>query len=93
MKFTEAQLESAIIELLEAEGYPHVLGEAIDPPDGVAGRQPQEVLIKSDLRASLLQHPPHSSGYARRVRRMLTLSSRCHELNFCHKKRLQFVTK
>jgi type I restriction enzyme R subunit len=27
MKFTEAQLESAIIELLGAEGYPHVLGD------------------------------------------------------------------
>jgi len=46
VKFTEAQLESAIIELLEAEGYPHVLGEAI-------ARQPQEVLIKEDLRAFL----------------------------------------
>jgi len=46
MKFTEAQLESAIIELLEAEGYPHVLGEAIE-------RQPQEVLIKADLRTFL----------------------------------------
>ena len=41
MKFTEAQLESAIIELLGVEGYPHVLGEAIDLPDGKAGRQPQ----------------------------------------------------
>ena len=30
MKFTEAQLESAIIELLEAEGYPHVAGDAIE---------------------------------------------------------------
>jgi hypothetical protein len=29
MKFTEAQLESAIIELLGAEDYPHVLSEAI----------------------------------------------------------------
>ena len=46
MKFTEAQLESAIIELLKAEGYPHVLGETIE-------RQPQEVLIKADLRAFL----------------------------------------
>ena len=27
MKFTEAQLKAAIIELFEAEGYPHVLGE------------------------------------------------------------------
>ena len=46
MKFTEVQLESAIIELLGVEGYPHVLGEAIE-------RQPQEVLIKADLRAFL----------------------------------------
>jgi hypothetical protein len=46
MKFTESQLESAIIELLGVEGYPHVLGEAIE-------RQPQEVLIKADLRAFL----------------------------------------
>ena len=46
MKFTEAQLESAIIELLGVEGYPHVLGEAIE-------RQTQEVLIKADLRAFL----------------------------------------
>ena len=46
MKFTEAQLEAAIIELLGEEGYPHVLGETIE-------RQPQEVLIKDDLRAFL----------------------------------------
>jgi type I restriction enzyme R subunit len=46
VKFTEAQLEAAIIDLLGAEGYPHVLGEAIE-------RQPQEVLIKADLRAFL----------------------------------------
>jgi type I restriction enzyme R subunit len=42
MKFTEAQLEAAIIELLGEEGYPHVLGEAIE-------RQPNEVLIKDDF--------------------------------------------
>ena len=29
MKFSEAALESAIIELLGVEGYPHVLGEAL----------------------------------------------------------------
>ncbi|MBI9108904.1 MAG: type I restriction endonuclease subunit R [Spirochaetales bacterium] len=46
MKFTEAQLESAIIELLEAEGYPHLKGESIE-------RQPDEVLIKADLRTFL----------------------------------------
>ena len=46
MKFSEAQLEAAIIELLGEEGYPHVLGETI-------ARQPQEVLIKADLRSFL----------------------------------------
>src|SRR6056297_1004291 len=46
MKFTEAQLEKAIIELLGEMGYPHLLGETID-------RQPDEVLIKDDLRAFL----------------------------------------
>jgi len=46
MKFTEAQLEAAIIKLLEAEGYPHVLGETIE-------RQTNEVLIKSDLKEFL----------------------------------------
>ena len=46
MKFTESQLEAAIIELLGTMGYPHVQGETI-------GRQPEEVLIKDDLRAFL----------------------------------------
>ena len=46
MKFTEAQLELAIIELLGEEGYPHVLGEAIE-------RESDEVLIKDDLRTFL----------------------------------------
>ena len=30
MKFTEAQLEAAIIELLGEEGYPHVLDETFE---------------------------------------------------------------
>ncbi len=46
MKFTEARLEQAIIELLEEEGYPHYHGESIS-------REPGEVLIKDDLRAYL----------------------------------------
>lgn len=46
-KFTEAQLEQAIIELLEEEGYPHV-------PDETIQRSPEEVLIKYDLRSSTL---------------------------------------
>jgi len=46
MKFTEAQLEQAIIELLYEEGYPRVLGETIQ-------RVPDEVLIKDDIRAFL----------------------------------------
>ncbi|RJP91588.1 MAG: type I restriction endonuclease subunit R [Desulfobacteraceae bacterium] len=46
MKFSESQLEQAIIELLGEEGYPHVLGETIQ-------RDPGEVLIREDLRAFL----------------------------------------
>jgi type I restriction enzyme, R subunit len=46
MKFTEAQLEAAITELLGAVGYPHSLGETLL-------REPQEVLILEDLRAFL----------------------------------------
>lgn len=47
MKFTEAQLEEAILELLDEQGYPHVIGEAI--PD----RSPEGVLIEADLRKFL----------------------------------------
>ena len=43
MKFTEDRLEQAIIELLATEGYPHTIGEVLD-------RNPDDVLIKSDLR-------------------------------------------
>ena len=32
MKFSEAQFDSAIIELLEVEDCPHALDEAIDRP-------------------------------------------------------------
>ncbi len=46
MKFTEAQLESAIIELLEEQGYPYVPGDEIE-------RAPDAVLIEEDLRAYL----------------------------------------
>ena len=46
MKFTEDRLEQAIIELLAAKGYPHTVGEALD-------RNPDDVLIKSDLRQFL----------------------------------------
>ena len=46
MKFTEDRLEQAIIELLAAEGYPHTLGEVLE-------RNPNDVLIKSDLREFL----------------------------------------
>jgi type I restriction enzyme R subunit len=46
LKFTEAQLEAAIIELLGEQGFPYVAGETIS-------RNPSEVLIKEDLRAYL----------------------------------------
>lgn len=47
MKFTEAQLEEAIINLIGQEGIPHVLGESIS-------RSSEEVLIKEDLEQYLI---------------------------------------
>lgn len=47
MKFTEAKLEQAFIELLESEDFPHVLGRAISRAD-------DEVLIEEDLKIYLL---------------------------------------
>lgn len=46
MKFTEAQLEQAFIELLEKEAYTHILGEAIL-------RAPEDVLLREDIQAYL----------------------------------------
>lgn len=47
MKFTEASLEKAFIELLGQEGFPHHLGITIS-------RKPEEVLIEEDLQNFLL---------------------------------------
>ncbi|WP_343772792.1 type I restriction endonuclease, partial [Marinomonas arenicola] len=47
IKFTEARLEQAIIELLGEQGYPHVLGQ------DVARNEPSQVLILDDLRRYL----------------------------------------
>ena len=44
MKFTEAQLENAIIQLLEQEGIPHLTG------DQISRASMDEVLIREDLR-------------------------------------------
>jgi type I restriction enzyme R subunit len=48
MKFTEAQLEAAIIELLGEQGFPYVPGSDIE-------RDNTEVLIKADLRQFLYE--------------------------------------
>lgn len=45
MKFTEEQLEKAIIQLLGQQGYPHFPGDAIT-------RQPEQVLIKDETAIS-----------------------------------------
>ncbi len=52
MKFNEAKLEQAVIDLLAAEGYPHTLGADI-------ARSPEEVLIKADLKAFLQRKYSH----------------------------------
>lgn len=49
MKFTEAQLENAIIELLEQDGIPHLTGDQISRPSM------DQVLIKEDLREFLTE--------------------------------------
>ena len=54
MKFTEAKLEQAIIELLGEQGYPHLNG-------GKLKRNNSEVLIKEDLRAFLQKRYQHSN--------------------------------
>jgi type I restriction enzyme R subunit len=48
MKFTEAKLEQAFIELLENEDFPHYLGNTISRAD-------DEVLIEEDLKNYLLK--------------------------------------
>jgi len=55
MKFTEAQLEQAFIDLLAKEGYSHVLGEQIS-------RASDEVLIMEDLKRFLLTHYAHKTS-------------------------------
>ncbi|MCF6318652.1 MAG: type I restriction endonuclease subunit R [Proteobacteria bacterium] len=47
-KFTEAKLEQAFIELLEKQGFPHVLGSSIV-------RNDDEVLLEGDLKDFLLR--------------------------------------
>ena len=47
MSFTEAQLEQTFAQLLEQEGYRHVLGNTLQ-------RAPDEVLIEADLRDFLM---------------------------------------
>ncbi len=46
MKFIESQLEEAYIDLLKGEGYTYLRGDQIE-------REPDEVLIESDLRSFL----------------------------------------
>ena len=51
-KFTEAQLEAAIIELLEEQGFSYVSGSTLRDAEG-SDRSNTEVLIKDDLRKFL----------------------------------------
>lgn len=48
MRFNEAQLEKAILQLLAEQGYPTVLGSELE-------RAPEDVLIEADLRAFLTE--------------------------------------
>lgn len=72
MKFTEAQLEQAIIDLLGKEHYPHVLGTSLV-------REKSEVLIKEDftqfLKSRYAQDNITDSEIASILRQLETLSS------------------
>lgn len=60
-KFTEDQLEQAIIELFQLQGYTHVHGENIH-------RQYEDILLEDDLRSFLLdRYPDLSSGELKKV--------------------------
>lgn len=52
MKYTESQLEEAFISLLETEGYQYINGKKLKRSSN------QEVLLKEDLRAFLIQRYP-----------------------------------
>ena len=68
MKFNEAKLEQAIIELLGEQGYPHLNGAKLK-------RNNTEVLIKEDLRAFLkkrYQHANITSGEIKTIIKQLT---------------------
>lgn len=53
IKFTEAKLEEAFIDLLAGQGYPHAFGNAL------ARNSTDEVLLKDDLRNYLLRRYRH----------------------------------
>ena len=53
-QFTEAQLETAIIELFEQQGYTHVHGENIH-------RQYEDILLLDDLRAFISNRYAHEN--------------------------------
>ena len=53
-KFTEDQLEQAIIELFEQQGYDYVLGENIH-------RQYEDILLEDDFRTYLSNRYPDLS--------------------------------
>ena len=73
MKFTEAKLEQAIIELLGEQGYNYLAGEKLTRADKT------QVLIEADLRAYLAsRYQPDgltSAEISRIIRQLATLSA------------------
>ena len=60
-KFTEDQLEQAIIELFQLQGYTHAYGENIH-------RQYEDILLEDDLRSFLLdRYPDLSAGELQKI--------------------------
>ena len=71
----EAQLESAIIELLGPMGYPRVIGSEIQ-------REPKHVLIKEDLIAFLaFRHANEGIILRVKLQRLSGVNSLCRRID------------
>lgn len=85
MKFTEAQLETAIIELLKVQGYPHYAGDNLNRTDKA------EVLLADDLRAYLAKRyaadditPSEINAIIRQLQTLPASDLYASNKTFCH---------
>jgi len=76
MKFTEAKLEQAFIELLENEGYPHFVGSSL------VRSSEDEVLIEDDLKTYLLTRYQNANLTETEAQSIICNSKHFHQQTF-----------